>query len=204
MRLLRRSDTGEFSLTEFPDEAVPPYAILLHTWGAGTEEVTFEDLINCTGKHKPGYEKIRFCGDRAVLNNLEYFWIDTCCINKANYIELSQAINSMYRWYSNATQCYVYLSDVSTTSIASKKKWIEHMLSLFNWRKIVRTLQELLAPSSVEFFFREGIFDVEIPLFYGEGAAIAFKRLRKVIDKREKCIQELRPSNPRDDKKCIK
>ncbi|PVH91435.1 hypothetical protein DM02DRAFT_663998 [Periconia macrospinosa] len=82
MRLLRRCDTGGFSLTQFGAEAILPYAILSHTWGADTEEVTFEDLTNGTGKDKPGYEKIRFCGEQAALDDLEYFWIDTCCIDK--------------------------------------------------------------------------------------------------------------------------
>jgi hypothetical protein len=72
MRLLRRSDTSEFSLTQFRDEAIPPYAILLHTWGADTEEVTFEDLTNGSGKDKPGYEKLWFCGEQAARHGLEY------------------------------------------------------------------------------------------------------------------------------------
>jgi Heterokaryon incompatibility protein (HET) len=114
MRLLQRSKTGEFGLTEVSDDLTPPYAILSHTWGLDTEEVTFEDITNGTGDDKPGYEKIRFCGEQARQDGLQYFWADTCCINKANYAELQYAINSMFRWYRNATQCYVYLSDVST------------------------------------------------------------------------------------------
>ena len=109
MRLLRRGNTSEFSLTKdlVGNDTIPPYAILSHTWGADTEEVTFEDLTNGTGEEKPGYEKsgyeksgyekIRFCGEQARQDSLEYFWVDTCCINKANYTELSQAINSMFR-----------------------------------------------------------------------------------------------------------
>ncbi|KAF2192932.1 HET-domain-containing protein [Zopfia rhizophila CBS 207.26] len=110
MRLLRRCDTGEFTLTEdlVGDEAIPPYAILSHTWAEDAEEVTFKDLTDGTGKGKPGYKKIRFCRERARQDDLQYFWIDTCCINKANKAELSQAINSMFRWYRNATRCYVY------------------------------------------------------------------------------------------------
>jgi len=67
MRLLRYNNTGEFSLTQnlVGDETVPPYAILSHTWGADAEEVTFEDLANGTGKNKPGYAKVRFCGEQA-------------------------------------------------------------------------------------------------------------------------------------------
>ena len=104
MRLLQRSNTSEFSLNKdlVGDDIIPPYAILSHTWGADTTEVTFEDLTNSTGKDKPGYEKIRFCGEQAGQDDLEYFWVDTCCINKADFTELSEAINSMFRWYRNA------------------------------------------------------------------------------------------------------
>ncbi|KAF2259726.1 WD40 repeat-like protein [Lojkania enalia] len=159
MRLLRRCDTGDFSLTQVDDEAIPPYAILSHTWGADTEEVTFEDLKNGTGKDKPGYDKIQFCGEQAAQDDLEWFWIDTCCIDKANKGELSQAIKSMFRWYQNAVKCYAYLSDVSTA-----KRKASDEISKFTWEPAFRvsrwftrgwTLQELLAPTSVEFFSQE-------------------------------------------------
>ncbi|KAF2465660.1 uncharacterized protein BDR25DRAFT_346155 [Lindgomyces ingoldianus] len=80
MRLLRRSSTSDFSLEDFAsDNTIPPYAILSHTWGTDTDEVTFEDLISGTGKNKPGFEKIRFRADQAWKDGLQYFWIDTCC-----------------------------------------------------------------------------------------------------------------------------
>jgi hypothetical protein len=63
-------------------------------------------------KDKTGYDKILFCGEQARRDDLQYFWVDTCCINKANNTELSEAINSMFHWYQNAVKCYVYLSDV--------------------------------------------------------------------------------------------
>ena len=50
---------------------------------------------------------------QAAADGLEYFWIDTSCIDKKSAVELSAAINSMFRWYQNAVRCYVYLSDVS-------------------------------------------------------------------------------------------
>jgi len=313
MRLLQRSDTGELSLTKNfgCDEAIPPYAILSHTWGADTEEVTFDDLTNSTGKDKPGYKKIQFCGEQARQDNLQYFWIDTCCIDKANKAELSHAINSMFRWYRNAARCYVYLSDVSSPSSPytesnpqqlepdpGKNKWFTWAWTLLAWTLLVRwyiylsgvsgpssshaksnqqqlrldfrkskwftrgwTLQELLAPSSLEFFSQEwkrlgdrislkqhinevtgipdsalqgtllsqfsendrffwmehrqtkvdedkvyallGIFDVNIPLNYGEGRKSALERLQKEIDRVKRCMQDLYLTNPRDDKKRI-
>jgi hypothetical protein len=113
MRLLELKNHSEFSLTKDLIDNIPPYAILSHTWGADTEEVSFKDLISGTGESKSGYEKIRFCGEQARCDGLQYFWVDTCCIDKSNNNELSEAINSMFRWYCNAATCYVYLSDVS-------------------------------------------------------------------------------------------
>ena len=68
MRLLRRSNSGEFGLTKdlVGDDTIHPYAILSHTWGADAKEVTFEDLRNGTGKNKPGYKKIWFYREQAA------------------------------------------------------------------------------------------------------------------------------------------
>jgi hypothetical protein len=63
---------------------------------------------------KAGYRKIQFCGEQARHDGLQYFWVDTCCIDKSSSNELAEAINSMFRWYQRAARCYVYLSDVST------------------------------------------------------------------------------------------
>lgn len=74
MRLLEHSDAGEFSVTEYfvNNDEIPPYAILSHTWVVGLE-VILEELRNGTGKSKSGYDKIRFCGEQARRNGLQYF-----------------------------------------------------------------------------------------------------------------------------------
>jgi hypothetical protein len=202
MRLLKYEENKDLSITEFDEDTKPPYAILSHRWGAEADEVSFEDVVENTGKNKPGYAKIRLCGEQAQRDGLQYFWVDTCCINKANKAELSLAIQSMFRWYRNSARCYVYLSDVSsrpvdTTPACSPQasefqrtdqltwvwillfihpilRWyhiiVHRFLVLFNvsdpqaykskvekseWFTRGWTLQELLAPSSVEFFSRE-------------------------------------------------
>jgi hypothetical protein len=114
MRLLKYDKDGQLTVTSFINNAIPQYAILSHTWGADTEEVTFADVVQGGNKHKSGYKKIRFCGEQAQRDGLQYFWVDTCCIDKSDQAELSLSIQSMFRWYQNATKCYVYLSDVST------------------------------------------------------------------------------------------
>jgi len=114
MRLLKLEANGEFNLTNDITHPTSPYAILSHTWGEDDEEVTFEDLKDGSGKTKNGYRKLRFCGQQAARDGLQYFWVDTCCINKSRDSELSEAINSMCRWYCEAAICYVYLADVWT------------------------------------------------------------------------------------------
>ena len=60
----------------------PRYAILSHTWGNSDDEATFQDLRDGTSIDKPGFRKIKACCDQAVRDELEYVWIDTCCIDK--------------------------------------------------------------------------------------------------------------------------
>ena len=161
MRLLEREPNGELRLTnDLAPGAVPPYAILSHTWGPDSEEVTYQDFLDDTGKEKTGYNKIRFCAEQASRDGIQYSWVDTCCINKWNNSELQEAIISMFRWYHQAAKCYVYLSDLSITDHGrdtdpSERLW-EPAFRASKWFTRGWTLQELLAPASVEFFTRDG------------------------------------------------
>jgi hypothetical protein len=158
MRLLKRNIDGDFSLTKDLLTNIPRYAILSHTWGEDGDEVTFEDLMDHTGKNKAGYAKIQFCGEQAAKDGLQHFWVDTCCINKSSSAELTEAINSMFRWYLGAAKCYVYLSDVSIRGYDGtdhRSPWQQAFL-MSRWFTRGWTLQELIAPESVEFFSSEG------------------------------------------------
>jgi hypothetical protein len=237
MRLLCFTNDGGLSLTDemFNDSDIPPYAILSHTWGI--EEVTFEDIAGARGRTKAGYEKILFCAQQAAADGLQHCWVDSCCIDRSSSAELSEAINSMFRWYQNAKCCYVYLTDVSNKKTGSNGSWLS-AFKKSRWFTRGWTLQELIAPSSVEFFTKErdylgdkqsleetlheitgvpikvlrnqplkdfgveehfswaatrettreediaycllGIFDIHMPLLYGEGEEIAMKRLRSM------------------------
>lgn len=246
MRLLECKPDGDLVLREFIGRAVPAYAILSHTWNA--EEVSFQEVDAGTGKDKAGWKKIDFCAKQAGVDGLRYIWVDTCCIDKRNAVELSEAINSIFRWYQKAARCYVYLSDVSIDG--------QHSQSYPAWAVAFResrwftrgwTLQELIAPTLVDFFSSEGerlgskmtlehiihertgiatsalrgdalsnfsidelmswaeyrnttleedksycllgIFDVSIPLIYGEGGDRASRRLREEIHKSYKGME---------------
>jgi hypothetical protein len=159
MRLLERLSSGDFNLVTFNDETSPPYAILSHTWTEG-QEVTYNELVAGTGKDKTGYDKLCFCSGRAAADGLQYFWVDTCCIDKSTSHELSTAINSMFRWYQRACKCYVYLSDVVVPEeVADAEAFPTAWSEAFRrsrWFTRGWTLQELLAPPCVEFFSKNG------------------------------------------------
>jgi hypothetical protein len=143
---LEIKEDGTFSLVERLGGNIPPYAILSHTWGTDEEEVSFKDLMDGRGESKPGYRKIRFCGRQAAKDGLGFFWVDTCCIDKSSSAELTEAVNSMFRWYQKSARCYVYLSDVDYPTLWKiqfrRSRWFTR-----GW-----TLQELIAPPLVEFF----------------------------------------------------
>ncbi|KAL8648708.1 MAG: hypothetical protein Q9210_004823, partial [Variospora velana] len=142
MRFLVSDSEGTFSLTEkFFGDDVPQYAILSHTWGLNAEEVSFKDIVEGTGAYKP--------------DGLRYFWVDTCCIDITNNVELAEVINSMYQWYANATKCYVYLRDVARSGDHDANTWEEEFRKS-RWFTRGWMLQELLAPMSVEFFSVHG------------------------------------------------
>jgi hypothetical protein len=176
---LRLEDDGGFSLVEFFGRDIPPYAILSHTWGTDHEEVTFRDLTESKGKSKAGYRKLIFCRKQAADDGLQYFWVDTCCIDKSSSAELSEAINSMFDWYRGSSVCYAYLWDVvdeawygeedtdrqdreCLNSILSRpmtkaKQCVYGFGDWENSRWFSRgwTLQELIAPKVVKFYSRE-------------------------------------------------
>jgi hypothetical protein len=167
MRLLYFDRSKKLNWKVFNRNRLPPYAILSHTWG--DEEFLFEDLVNDTGKSKAGYEKILFCGEQAERDRVhacdceaecncpQYFWVDTCCIDKWKLRELSIAINSMFEWYQNATKCYVFLPDVSapmSDAQLHQDMW-EASFRSSRWFTRGWTLQELIAPRSIDFFSAE-------------------------------------------------
>ncbi|KAF4337080.1 heterokaryon incompatibility protein het-E-1 [Fusarium beomiforme] len=222
------------------------YAILSHVWG--DDEVTFQDVVSGDPKealHLDRYTKLRESCKMARSLKLDYLWIDTCCIDKSSSAELSEAINSMFRWYAESTICIAFLEDVSSSG---SEKEQGKFFANSRWFTRGWTLQELIAPGKVIFYGREwqrlgsraelkevikgitgindelldashhmaeikkrqlgelsvaekmywaagrettrpediaycllGIFDINMPLLYGEGQVKAFKRLQEEI-----------------------
>lgn len=172
---MRLINATTFELKEFFDADLPPYAILSHRWGE--HEVSYQDWLYVTKQFPPrwggvyleeeaskikssaGYKKIMDACMMARWDDLEWIWADTCCIDKTNLAELSEAINSMYRWYKGSELCYAYLQDVKIHADGSDGshacRWIETTVRKSEWFLRGWTLQELLAPREVKFVSQE-------------------------------------------------
>ena len=150
---------------EFRDDETTDYVILSHRWIDPTE-VDFEELVNLARMDKAerdevrrrlGYKKIFDSCQQAQKDGYEWVWVDTCCIDKRSSAELSEAINSMYRWYGNAGICYTYLHDVDDPffPIRQDNKKYPKSNGWPEWFSRGWTLQEMIAPRNLQFFNKD-------------------------------------------------
>jgi len=157
----RKREDRRAKVLEFGDDEATEYAILSHRWVE--QEVDYDEMVGLAKmateerdeiRRRDGYQKILQSCEQAQKDGYEWLWADTCCIDKRSSAELSEAINSMYRWYENAKVCYAYLHDVTDLRFPT---WRDQMRypdcnGWPEWFSRGWTLQELIAPSDVQFF----------------------------------------------------
>ncbi|TRX96684.1 hypothetical protein FHL15_002350 [Xylaria flabelliformis] len=130
------------------------YAILSHTW-TEEEEVSFQEFHDIEARRKKdGFAKITAACELARLRGLKWCWVDTCCIDKTSSAELSEAINSMFRWYKESAVCFAYLRDLLPDGEKTGGDFDQDLAGCaWFWRGW--TLQELIAPRTLEFFDKD-------------------------------------------------
>ncbi|KAK0272969.1 hypothetical protein LTR35_012641 [Friedmanniomyces endolithicus] len=113
-------------------------------------EAMIGDVQNRRNMDKSGYQKVEGFAQYVMANfkDMEWLWIDTCCINQDSSQEVNEAVNSMFSWYANAYVCLAYLTDVPDSKD-------EHEFEASEWFRRGWTLQELLAPQIVVFLSRD-------------------------------------------------
>ena len=138
-----------------PERVPGGYAILSHVWGS--DEQSFQDIeglrsrcaVSGENPRDLASEKIRGCCQLAEYHGYAWVWIDTCCIDKSSSAELSEAINSMFLYYSVAGICYAYLQDVPSRRADYAAEEKEAAFRNSRWHTRGWTLQELIAPRIV-------------------------------------------------------
>ncbi|KAH9855752.1 hypothetical protein C2E23DRAFT_882548 [Lenzites betulinus] len=165
MRLLN-TRSGEFKWVDKPEHVT--YAILSHVWSPDGEQsyaelLQLQALVHAERAQQPvsapplpedevlrrASPKIRGACAYARAEGFDLIWIDSGCIDKTNSVELSEAINSMFRWYARATVCYVFLADVSAVDGDPRAPGSSFRRS--RWFTRGWTLQELIAPRALVF-----------------------------------------------------
>ncbi|PIL29023.1 hypothetical protein GSI_09071 [Ganoderma sinense ZZ0214-1] len=151
---LLRTSRAELHFFPSPESVPRGYAILSHVWDR--EEQTFQDTqnlrIQCatTGDNPRDLAspKVKHFCILAEQHGYDWGWDDTCCIDKTSSAELSEAINSMFQYYSLAEVCYAYLRDVSHNPDGGVDA---DSFKASVWHTRGWTLQELIAPEAVVF-----------------------------------------------------
>jgi hypothetical protein len=148
------------------EEVVNPeeyrYAILSHRWGR--DEVSFQDMADLhRARRMAGFHKIQMTCRKALEKGLPHAWVDTCCIDKTSSAALSEAINSMFRWYKLSSICFAHLFDLRRESVDldeededenyREEELVDDMADC-QWFTRGWTIQELIAPEIVEFYDR--------------------------------------------------
>lgn len=113
--MIRLIDTSNLTFQEFENPAVPRYAIVSHRWGQ--DEVSHQDFLDGKKRESYGWTKIIKACEIARAHELGWLWVDTCCIDKKSSAELTESINTMFRWYYHSHDCYALLSDVDLTDV---------------------------------------------------------------------------------------
>ncbi|KAH8588712.1 hypothetical protein B0O99DRAFT_638421 [Bisporella sp. PMI_857] len=113
--------------------------------------MTRKDLGKAT-KKITSWDKIKMTCELARNHNpsVRHAWVDTCCIDKTSSVELSEAINGMFRWYRNVAECFAYLRD-----LLQPKSGLEidkNQLRFCCWFQREWTLQKLVALSLIDFY----------------------------------------------------
>lgn len=146
---MRLINVHTLEIEEFFEDGIPEYSILSHTWGL--EEASFEQWTehpNPAESTKRGFVKVLSACRLSQREGFKYIWVDTVCIDKSNRVELTEALNSMFKWYRASAVCYAYLEDLQRQPAAIQMK----QLPTCRWFTRGWTLQELIAPATVKFY----------------------------------------------------
>jgi hypothetical protein len=120
--------------------------MLSHRW-EGKEPLLHDIKDNVVYKLNPfdGIVKLQSFCKTARDMDYRWAWVDTCCIDQKNNVELQKSLNSMFDWYRHSALTIVFLADVPALSKSGA-------LAKSAWNTRGWTMPEFLAPKTVLFY----------------------------------------------------
>lgn len=84
-----------------------------------------EDIRNRRNTDNSGYKKVETFAKyvRDHIGYVKWLWIDTCCVNQDSSQEVTEAVNSMFRWYRDAEVSLVYLVEGGNSRTRRSGRW---------------------------------------------------------------------------------
>jgi hypothetical protein len=122
------------------------YVMLSHRW-EGMEPLLRDIEGKVVYELDPvgGIAKLQSFCTTARVAGYRWAWIDTCCIDQTNKVEVQESASSKFMWYRHSALTIVYLPDVPSSSKSGA-------LAKSAWNTRAWTLPELLAARVILFY----------------------------------------------------
>ncbi|CAI4216850.1 unnamed protein product [Parascedosporium putredinis] len=205
---------GESSAPPPPAEADPEKEEECPEYTEAAETSTEEQTTARELRARNGYRKILNAAEHTRASQIGYLWIDTCCVDRSSSADASEAVLAAHRLFKNSAICFIYLADVpADDAIADRDSGVVRpVLELYfpdslllaeitgidftfvegaDYGTIPCVAKRLswaahrsaTRPEDVAYCLM-GLFNIAMPVLYGEGQQSAFLRLQHKILKK--------------------
>jgi len=124
------------------------YVMLSHRWGENEPLLhDIQDKVVYKLNAASVMKLQSFC-KLARHAGYQWAWVDTCCIDQNNHVELQKSLNSTFVWFRHSALTIVYLSDVPPSAkygALAKSEW-----NTRGW-----TVPEFLASKAIRFYQKD-------------------------------------------------
>ena len=146
-----QGDPVQLELETHPFSTCPEYEALSYTWGAGTHV----KYISCNGLDFAVTASLEIALSRFRLpNSPRLLWVDQCCINQSDVVEISQQVNQMRNIYESAIRVLAWLGlDMDGGLAEEASRVVVKFSSIISSGKAARTVRRFHSAREPERIF---------------------------------------------------
>ena len=163
------------------------YGMFSHKWE--NNEPLFEQVIRIVVYdlgESPTQDKLKmFC--KIVLDaGLHWAWSDTCCINRADYSVLQEALVAIFKWYEESSLTIIFLCDVLSPSRRGD-------LTKSIWKSRAWIFQEYRASKVVRFYTKDWKLYMNLDIPNHKDSPEIISEMEEATGVSERALMALRP-----------